>query len=510
MLIRLIALLLVFEAFPCMGTERPKGPAEKPLFTWDLLWTGYWYKSISRAENGFPGPEDIFPGGTFYNLGDLGVTLPRQDISFRLLATDKRVLPFSDDDTKAGFNPGLGIYHHSSSSRLLWGVQSAYGLPARINHIWLRSVPFMEYRSPSSQDFKTEPAAQDSGEAYLYLGLPPKILPGFNAFASAALDKDLNPAFGTGIGLDKNSMELEIEGFYTRRVLPPRKVTTWFSAAPPLPERDFDIYALGMIFDSPHAAFAADWAWSKTFAWGRGVYGNFALRLGNKPWRFSLAGDGAGDRFAGRDGSTDSAGFRLAAKGEYFWTGSGYLRFMGIFRSPAPGKAFEQGSLSVYFRPSAPTAAAGKNAFPVRFSRASAEFSRDARTPGKTASTLDALLGFNSGPLSTVFSCCLSSLSCLDENERTPPLFQGRVFETFQSFKVSGELGWKPLNKSFCAFNLSSKLSYTIRAEKDPLWELSFNTSVKPGTWGRLSLNIAATDLPEKWNYTLSWRLAKP
>jgi len=486
--------------FPCTGEDGLKKPS-LPLFTWDLLWTGSWYKSIPRAESGFPAAADIFPGGTLFNRGDLHLDLRQQDISLRFLATDKRVLPPEEKNTKAGFNPGLGIYHTASGSRFLHGVQSEYGLPARVNNVWIRSVPFMESRSPSSRDLKTEPAAKDESASYLYLALPPALLPGFNAFASAGLDAQQNPSLGGGIGLGGSGAEMRLEGFYTQKELSPRKISTWFSEAPPLPERDFRFYAAGMMFNSKQAAFAADWAWSQMFAWGRGVYGNFALRLGNKPWRFSLAGDGAGSRFAGKDGSTLGAGFRVAARGERFWSRSGYLRFQSILRAPFPGEDFERGSLSFYFRPSAPSAKERReNTFPIRFSRASLGYSRDARTPEKTADTLDALLGFNLGIFSTVFSCTLHSLSSLEEGG-PPLLFQSPVFETFESVRVTGELGW-----SHGILNLKTKLGYTARAEKDSIWELTLNASLRPGRWGRVSLNVAATDFPEKWNYTLSWR----
>jgi hypothetical protein len=255
-----------------------------------------------------------------------------------------------------------------------------------------------------------------------------------------------------------------------------------------------------MIFSLPWVSLATDWAMSETFAWGQGTYGNFALRLGNKPWRFSLAGDGAGDRFADRNGSMTGAGFRLAAKGEYFWPRSGLLRFQGTFRSPSMEDKFNRSAISAYFRPSAPTAKEKREkSFPVRFARSSIDFSRDARTPEKTLDTLNALLGFYFGPITSVFSCSLHSRSCLEEENA--PLFQSPVFETFESFKVSGELGWKP-----GIFDLRTKLGYTIREKKDPLWEPSLNVSVKPGKWGRIGLKIAYTDFPEKWNYTLSWR----
>jgi hypothetical protein len=495
--------LLALAAFPGFGKEKP----EKPLFTWDLLWTGYYYSGTKDADEDFSSAEDLFYGGTLYNRGNLDFGIPRLDLSLRFLATDKRILPPVDDDKKAGFNPGFGIYHSGSGSRFLYGVQSEYGLSARLNNVWLRGIPFMESRSLSTRDLKTEPAAKDESEAYLYLGLPRNILPGFDAFAATAMDNDKNFAFSGGLGLEKNEKEFRLEGFYTGKELPERKASSWFSAAPPLPERDFSIYALGFIYNSPIAAFATDWAWSQTYAWGEGLYGNFAFRLGDRPWRFSLAGDGAEGRFADRSGAAAGTGFRLAAKGERFWPRSGLLSFRSDVRAAGIGESFSRGNASVYFRPSAPTAAEKRNASSIfRFTRASLSASRDARKPLKTADSINALAGFSLGPISSAFTFSYRSLSSLEEEN----LFQFPAFENFDSFKVSGELGWKPPELRIGAinpkFDLKARLGYTIRAKKDPLWELSFNGSIKPAKWGRIGLKIASTDFPDKWNFTLSWR----
>jgi hypothetical protein len=361
----------------------------------------------------------------------------------------------------------------------------------------------MESRQPSSRDLKLEPSAQDQSETYLYLALPRKLLPGFGVFASALLDDEQNPAFGAGASLERGGIDITLEGFYAKKGLPPRRVTTWFSVAPPLPERDFQIYAVSALFSSSLAAFATDWAFSETYAWGRGIYGNFSLRLGYKPWRFSLAGDAAGGRFADRSGGTAGAGFRLAAKGERFWPRSGLLRFQSTLRSSGLGDDFSRGSISAYYRPSAPTAAAKRSdPYRLRFSRSSLSLSRDARDPEKTADNLDALAGFSFGPLSAVLSCSLHGLSYLD-NEN---LFAIPIFESFDSFKVSGELGWKPSSAHLGAIDLRARLGHTIRQKKDPLWDFSFNSSLKHGKWGRVGLKIASPDFPKKWNYTLSWR----
>ena len=493
--------LLFLRIFPGPCQENTAKVTDIPLFTWDLLWTGSWYNAVRIQDEEFPETEELFTGGTIYNRANLALGLPRQDLLFRFLATDKRSLPFKEDDNKAGFNPGLGIYHTRSGSRFLLGVQSEYGLPARVRNVWSRSVPFMESRSPSSRDLKAEPSAKDVNEGYLYLAMPRELLPGYGAYASAALDADMNPALGTGAEFSRGVMELRLDGFYTQKDLPIKEAASWFSPSPPLPERDYRIFALGAVFSTPEIAFATDWAWSHMYAWGQGVYGNFALRLGSRPWRFSLAGDGAGSRFVDRSGATVGSGFRLAARGEHFWPRSGLLRFQTTFRSPALGDHFDRAFISAYYRPSAPTAKERReNRYPLRFSRASLSFNRDARKPEKTTDTLDGLLGLEFSPLTAVFSCSLHSLSTLDADHIS--LFQVPVFQTFESLKLAGELGWNP-----GIFSLRTRLGYTVKAEKDNVFEFSLSGSVKPGKWGRVAFRIASADFPQKWNYTLSWRL---
>ena len=527
---RTLLLIITLCASQFLNAEKLKNPKKEPVFSWDLLWASSWNKSINAPDEDFLSSGEIFAGGTLYNRGDLSLGLPRLDLSLRFLATDKRLLPLEEDDGKAGFNPGIGLYHQGSGSRLLYGVQSEYGLPARINNVWLRGIPFMESRSPSSRDLKTEPAAKDKSQASLYLALPRSVLPAFDAFSWAAIDSAIaadiaggvNPAFGGGIGWNGKSQAeakgagrltrdpaLRLEGFYAQKELAQRNSSTWFSSSPPLPERDFHIYALGAVFNSSLFALASDWAWSETFAWGQGLYGNFALRLGNKPWRFSLAGDGGSDRFADRSGAAAGPGFRLSSKGEYFWPRSGLLRFQGTLRGGGLGESINRGGLSAYFRPSAPTAAL-KREKPkqIRLSRASLSINRDARKSEKTADTLNALAGFNTGLFSTVFSCSLHSLSSINEDSELVPLLSAPFFEKFDSFKVSGELGWRPPSFRFGSVNLTGRLGYTVRAENKNLWEPSINCSYRPGKWGRIGLKIASTDFPDKWNYTISCRFA--
>ena len=474
-----------------------------PFFTWDAQWTGSYYHSIPRADSGFPPLQDFFPGGTLFNRGDFRLKFFDAQLEFRSLVTDKRALPFEDDDGKAGFNPAFGVYDRASGSRFLLGVQSWHGLPARITNVWTRSLPFIEGRGPSSRDLKIEPAAKDEGDMYLYLALPPDILPNLGIFASAALDVQRNPTLGTGVSIRHEDALVGLEGLYAQKTLPQRSTSSWFSESPPLPERAFKLYAASAAITMPEVSFSGDWALSQTFAWGDGVYGSAALRLGDKPWRFSLAGDGSTDRFADREGSTAGSGFRLAAKGELFLPRSGLVRATSIIRADEVGGNFHRSSLSLLYRSPAPSARERRaNPHPVRFTRASLSFNRDGRQPEKTADSLSALAGFQVWQLNTALSLTLGSLSSFEEGSVQPFLLPP-AFETFDYLKVSGEAGI-----SHSRFSARTRLSYTARAKKNDLWEVSASGSFRGGSWGRVSLTITASDFPEKWNYTLGWRLS--
>ena len=472
-----------------------------PFFTWDAQWTGLYYQSIPRADNGFPPLKDVFHGGTLFNRSDFRLRLPASHLEFRTLATDKRVLPFEDDDGKAGFNPAFGAYHRASGSRFLLGVQSWYGLPSRINNVWTRSVPFIEGRGPSSRDLKVEPAAKDEGDMFLYLALPSEIFPDLGIFASAALDSQRNPTLGTGVSIRHEGTIFGFEGLYTQRQVPERSASSWFSEAPPLPERAFKLYAASAAITRPLAAFSGDWALSQTFAWGDGMYGSAAFRAGDKPWRFSLAGDGSTDRFADREGSSAGSGFRLAAKGERFLPRSGLVRAASVIRADEAGGNFYRSSLSFLYRRPAPSASERRaNPKPVRFTRASLTLNRDGRQPSKTADSLNTSAGFQVRQLNTALSLALGSLSAF-EADSVPLLVLAPAFQRFDYLKVSGEAGF-----SRSRFSARTRLSYTARAKKDDLWEVSASSSFRPGRWGRVSFSITATDFPKKWNYTLGWR----
>jgi hypothetical protein len=487
--------VLAFCLFSGVPASAEEPPETKALFNWDLLWSGSWFNETDSSS-----------GGTLFNRGDLWLNMPRQDLSLRFQALNKGNGKFWEAGEKDVFNPGAGLYYGGEggagfigASRLLWGIQDEYGLPARIRNVWAKSLPYVEYHKPASRELKTETASTKEPETYLHLGFP--VLGPFSGYAAVNLDEELVPAYSSGTELRWGKSSLfRLEGFYTQKTLPPRKAQAWFSVSPPLPEREFRIYALGTVLDTPAFGLASDMAYSETFAYGQDMYGNFALRFGSRPWRFSLAADGAGSRFVGRDGAAVQEGFRTGGRLERFGTRSGLFRVSGTFRGTELGGPFEQGSFSLYFRP--PAQSKKKKTLPFGLSRISFSLARDGRTREKTKDTAEALAAFNLGPLRATFSGTYTALSVFEPDDDPFPLPLTHAFETYDSAKVSGELAWSP-----GIFQFRVKAGYTMKKKKENVWDGSLYSSAKIGKRSRLSLKIASPVFPQEWNYTLSWRL---
>jgi hypothetical protein len=314
------------------------------------------------------------------------------------------------------------------------------------------------------------------------------------------LDEELDPAYGGGAEQRwGEGGKFRLEGFYTQKTLTPRTAQSWFSSSPPLPERDFRIYALGTVLNTPAFALASDLAYSETFAYGRDIYANFALRFGNRPWRFSVAADGTGGRFVGRDGTAVKEGFRMGGRLERLGTRSGLFKISGDFRGPGLGEPFEQGSFSLYFRPSSQIKK--KHTLPQGLSRVSFSLGRDGRTREKTKDTAEVSAGFNLGSFRILFSGVYTALTVFEFEDTPFPLPLSPAFGTYDTAKVSGTISWSP-----GIFQLRTQWGYMMQKEKESLWDASFYGSARIGKHNRLSLKIAAPVFPQEWNYTLSWR----
>jgi hypothetical protein len=500
-----------------------------PPFAWSLLWSGAWEDKKNLTQRG-----DLRLGLPRMGLSLRSEILDRESAEFRWPWEHPSVFDRSFDGSGAAVQGGL--YHNPSGTRLLYGALDEWGLPARLRNTWRRSVPFVENRKPSMADLKTAPSSSSDPELYLYLGSPHLNLPfrdgeaaagpfGLRGFGSARFSRSGHSAFGGGLeGRLGGKGNVSLEGFYTGWTLPARESSAWFSETPPLPERDFRLYGLGLLVDTRFFGLSSDWAWSETFAWGGDYYGALGLRIGRagtaalKGWQLSLAADKAGARFTGSDGSSPGAGFRTGAKIE--WRGRGHLfRSNAALRSPGLGEPFSQFSTGLSYRlppgrgPLSPSRVSlsadwdrrnpekpldglegglGLNIRPRAFPPWFFEFLLGEPEPGKGAAE-DFFAGFWLSPLNFHASVSLKGTPA----EAYPPAYD------FYALKAGGDLSWSP---RFFRFKVG--MAYGEEDAKEGLWDFSFSAGVH-GKPGRLSLKIASDDFPDAWTYTFSWRLEK-
>ena len=507
------------------GLLMPVVGAASGMFTWDLLWAGSWEESR-----------------TLQNRSDIRLGITRQGLILRGQAIDRRTLDFKlenpfGDPGKAVTGASFGLYHKDTGSRLLYGVLDEWGLPARIRSPWIRSAPYAENHKPVIADLRTSASSTKEAEIYLYASSPrvdlftQSILSNVSVrvFASAqmATETETAPAFAGGLEtFFGKKCELLLEGFYTGRELPAKQVNSWFSDPPPLPSRDFRLGAGSLMFSMPDFSLSSDWAWSETFAYGNGVYGNIGLRYHpqSSRWSLSLAADGMGERYVGRDGTTPEGGLRTAVKVEWKGPRSNLFRVNTTARGPGLDQ-LERSSSGIYYRFPSPSNNAVVN-FPVRISRVSFNTARNASDWGKISDTYDGTLGLSlrlppmilppallppssrrnatrprSYPLGITFSTSIKSLGSSVDAPSPYPFTP--VNTAFDSSKTSAEFIWSP-----GIFQFRTRWSCTVYANKDDLWEGSLTAAVR-FKHGRFSIRFTSPSFPEKWHYTLSWRLDK-
>jgi len=517
------------------GFSKKSEPEGQKLFSWNLLYTGAWEENK-----------------TLYNLGDIRFSLTPPGLLLRGQALDRRTLNFELEqpfgDPAKGISSGAAaLYHKNTGSRLLYGVLEEKGLPARIRSPWIRSAPFFENRTPIMADLRTSVSTTKSPEAYLYLSSPLLFFfknsksaqdLSFRAYSSAQITTSgaMAPAFSGGLETNfGKKVNVLLEGFYTSAELPAKKASAWFSDPPALPERDFRLHAWSAMINTPFFSASSDWAFSETFAFGSGIYGNIGLSFFPpffKKLILSFAADGMSRLYVGRDGSSPGGGKRLAGKIERKGQRSSLFRVNTTVRGPGMDKAFNRSATGIYYRFPALSAKAGKNgSFPFKLRRVSVNAGRNASDLNKINDSIDSSIGLSlilpsfkmpafllpatsaktankpkSYPLSINFT---NSLDFLGPAKNTPspyPFFQSK--QKFDSTKTSCELLWSP-----GIFQLRTRWAYTVFEEKDNKkkdnkWESSVSAAVR-FKYGRFSIKFAWPDFPEKWNCTLSWRVNK-
>jgi hypothetical protein len=480
--------------------------AEKPAssFNWSLLWSGSWEESKTLNNRGEIKLNFLTPG-----LVARGGVLDRRPLNFELAPPkgeswdaiwgepSKQITEFTG-----------GLYHKPTGSRLLYGMLDEWGLPARIRNPWIRSAPFPENHKPIIADVKTAASSTKEDEAYLYLSSPFLDLPykvkmrGF--FSTQTEIEKLSPSFGGGLefAFAKKS-GLLLETFYTQTELPATKSSSWFSDPPPLPERDFRLSAAGLLFTGPNFSAGTDWAYSETFARGKDIYGNLGVTFTQKPFSVSLAADGAGERFVYRDGASHGAGFRSAGKVEWKGTGSSLFRVNSTVRAPGFGAAFNRSSSGVLYRFPART----KKSSAFRLTRIALSVDRNGENQKKITDSISSNLGVSlffpqmakTGPLGVWFSGSIKGFSSGDAPFPYP--WTGK--RDLDNAGGACELSISPRN-----FQIKTKIGYSVYAKKDDVCDFAVSAAAR-FKHGRLSIKASSPDFPEKWDWTVSWRVEK-
>ena len=505
----ILALCGVHAAGAAENISRQSGP----FLTWGLLSAGSWEE-----------------GKSLVNRAEVRLRFPRPELQLRGLIVDKRPMDFSlsppwGDVSQATTGFSGGLYHRPSGSRLLYGIVDEWGLSARIRGPWIRSAPFAENHQPLIADLRTTPSQSKKPEVYAYLSSPPlAVFPktAMRAFISAqTLASEFSPDISGGIDTQIGaSTRILLEAFYTGSTIPARKTSAWFADPPPLPEREFKLYAAGFLAASPFWLLSSDWAFSETFAVGRDMYGNLGIRITppvsafeKKPgaWSVSFAADGAGKNFTGRDGSSPGAGFRTAGKFELKGKRSSLFRLNTTLRSPGLGEKFTRSSSAAYYRFPAAVwkTSAGEKTFPLRINRVSLGANRDASNHEKIIDSIDGTLGLSlnllplgvKSPLGINFSYSVKGQCSANDTPAPYPLPQYPY--TFNSAKTSGEL-LLPAG----IFQFRTKWGFEAAAKKENRWDASFGAAIRHKSM-RFSVKITSPDFPGEWNCSLSWHIEK-
>jgi hypothetical protein len=515
----------------CIGLFMPvvipaqNAPA-KQSFTWNLLWAGSWEESKSLNNRA-----DFRFGFTNSGLFARAQALDRHTMNFQLD-------PVWGDPAKGITSGSYALYHKGTDSRLMYGILDEWGLPARIRSPWIRSAPYAENHKPIMSDLRTTVSSAKKDELYLYLSSPrlnlDRFLPEFSLrgyasgqFTAVDVENNPSPAFTGGVeGFLGKKANLLLEGFYTGFELPAKESTTWFSDPPPLPVRDFRLGAAALMLNIPWFTLSSDWAWSETFAYGGGIYGNAGIRVNPpfiSPWSLSLAGDGMSGRYTGRDGANPGGGFRMAGKLERKGLRSSLFRANTSFRSSTVGEGFERSSIGLYYRFPASSVPVKSVESPLRISRVTFNADRNASDLKNIKDGIDGFLGLSlnmpplllsrpllsssaakvKNPKPKVYPININLAASIDWLGRTddqPSPFPFSSPVEFNSAKTSCELLWSP-----GIFQFRTKWGYTVHAVKDNQWEASISAAVR-FKHGRLNVKFAWPVFPEKWNCTLAWR----
>jgi hypothetical protein len=411
---------------------------------------------------------------------------------------------------------GAGLYHNPTGSRILYGPLDVGGLPARLRNIYRHGAPFVSAHSPFTAELKTSLGAASAASAASFaarLVTPPLFSWGWQASAAFTIERTNNEGahngetnkrngflIGVNTATDKR-LQASAEFYYQEAALPEQKVTGWFVDKPPLPERDTRIYAGTARFVSPLVNAAADIAYSETFAFGRGMYGNLGLQFGNRPWRFSVAMDTVTPRFVDSAGSSPGQGFRIGGKLERFLPRGELWRVETTLRGYGDNEdAFTRSSSELYYHFPTP-----KNKKPVSLSQIALSATRNAVNNTKILDSWHFNIGVIVGKLRAKTSCTVDEYT---HDDTTSPFPDRECVYVIYNWRIDEEVV-VPLD----ILTLTASLGYLKKLDaatarwKDA--EIPFSLSVQfHKIPGRFTVKLSTPGFPRDWKLGLSWRFS--
>jgi hypothetical protein len=215
--------------------------------------------------------------------------------------------------------------------------------------------------------------------------------------------------------------------------------------------------------------------------------------------------DAAGERFTARDGVNHGAGFRAAGKIEWKGKRNSLLRLDTALRASAFGGDFNRSSSDFYYRLPARNAKSD----PICITRVSISADRNAVNTEKVSDGLSMSLGVSIllpqmaeiGPLGVNFSGSVRGITAFEGNPSPFPHYSTE--QVFENADAACEFALSP-----SIFQFKSKFGCSFYEKKDEKWDFSLSAAAR-FKYGRLSLKAASPDFPEKWDFTVSWRLEK-
>jgi hypothetical protein len=427
------------------------------------------------------------------NRFDLKLGIPGPGLLFRGQLINERSAPFVETDDVPLTALAAAMYHTKTGSRFLYGKIDETGLSARLKNIWLHGVPLQTNHSPSSSDLTTAPSSTKNEGYFFYLGSP-RLGP-LRLFSSIYFEDDVKPLYIAGIDYYFDpKIWMKIEALYTEQIVPARQPSAWFAEEAWLPERKSRLYGGSINFNHLFWGISGDAAFSETFAFGTGWYGNLAFRLGNKPWRFQAGFDIVDGAFTDRDGKISDNGMRAGIQFEAWGKAGAFFKMTANVQGLNFDKSLAKSRFAASYYFPVPTNSV------VRISRI--YFNLDGNsleqvTPGSAAKTG---FGLYIGPILATSEASFHGDDT--HNKNALPRFED--FKEWDTLSISEELQYR-IN----IWTLRTKFTYSIEEKKDEKidsYALQFYGAAN-WKWGRISGTFRFDEFPDEWTFTIRCQL---